>query len=335
MRRAYSRSLAHIFPTPAVSTWLQDRFDLVASKAVPTETDIFVGWSSFSERALNSASSYGAVTIVERGSSHIEFQRDLLADEYRRLGIDPAPHVPPPAIVEKELREYEIADFISVPSNFARRTFLERGFPPEKIIQVPYGVDISALDPPLPSDGIFRVLQVGGLTPRKGVQYLLEAWSGLSLPGAELWLVGSISDEIRPTLSRYAGSFRHFEPVRQAELHHFYERASVFALCSIEEGMAMVIPQAMASGLPVICTENTGAADLIDDGREGFVIPTRDVKVIRECIVRLFEDSQLRSRMAEAARAKVEAAGTWDHYGARIFAEYERVLATVDGAAQR
>src|SRR5829696_8072533 len=94
---------------------VSDLFDLHASRGVLEDTDIFVGFSSFSLHSLSRAKRLGAKTIVERGSSHMLHQRDILLEEYGRFGLKA--RVAHPKIVEKELAEYADADYISIPSH--------------------------------------------------------------------------------------------------------------------------------------------------------------------------------------------------------------------------
>jgi glycosyltransferase involved in cell wall biosynthesis len=304
--------------------FLHEMFDRDASRHIPSDTDVYVGWSSFSERGLLRARQGGAVTVIERGSAHIETQRDLLTEEYEQFGL--RPELPHPSIVEKEKREYELADYISVPSGFAKRTFLDHGYSESKLLHVPYGVDLENFSPLPRSDDVFRVVYAGSMSLRKGVPYLLQAFAELRLPGAELWLIGPVRPEIVPFLQRYEGTFRYFGRVPQAQLSWYYSQGSVFALCSIEEGMAMVLPQAMACGLPVICTTNTGGEDLVADGQEGFVIPIRDLPILKERLLNLYQDEDRRLAMGQAALRQVRAGFTWDDYGERVAERYQDIL---------
>jgi len=307
--------------------WLHDRFDKSAWKHIPEDSDVYVGWSSFSERGLLRAKEIGAVAIVERGSSHIEYQNEILKEEYELHGLKP--NLPHPRIIEKEKREYDIADYISVPSEFVRRSFLSRGFSEAKLIKVPYGVDLKLFPQFQKRDKIFRVIYVGGMTLRKGVHYLLRAFSELSLPDAELWLIGGKTNEIDPFFSRYRGCFRYFSQVPQMKLHEYYSQGSVFAICSIEEGLAMVQPQAMSCGLPLICTTNTGGEDLITEEEEGYVLPIRNVDAIKDKILYLYKNQDICREMGQAARLAVQNGFTWDNYGNRIISKYKEILEKV------
>ena len=104
-----------------------------------------------------------------------------------------------PKVVERELTEYQEADFIAIPSQFVKETFLHQGIAEEKLIQVPFGVDLTHFYPVPKEDNIFqnhslRRTQSSG----KGSITCLQAFAELNLPGAELWLIGSMTDEIKP-----------------------------------------------------------------------------------------------------------------------------------------
>jgi glycosyltransferase involved in cell wall biosynthesis len=220
-----------------------------------------------------------------------------------------------------------VCDYIAIPSLFVRRTFLERGVPQKKLIHVPYGVDLSSFRQIPKTDDVFRVVFAGGMTFRKGVHYLLAAFSELRLPNSELLLIGGFNDEMEGFFKKYKGSFKWVGAVPQRELYRYYSQGSVFVLPSIEEGLAMVQPQAMACGLPVICTTNTGGEDIIRDGIDGFVMPIRDIEVLKEKLSYLYEHRDVCRAMGESAKQRVSTGFSWDDYGAKIVAEYERVLA--------
>ena len=267
---------------------------------------------------------YGALTVCDRGSSHILFQDQILAEEYARWGV---PYRPiNPGVVERELGEYEICDLIAVPSEFVRRTFVEKGVPEKKLMKLPFGVDLDLFRPVPKEDWVFRVIYVGNITLRKGLPYLLEAIAAPGLPPLELWLIGSIDPDVRPLLAKYRERYRHLGVIPRPELYKYYSQGSVFVIASIEEGLALVQAQAMACGLPVIATTNTGAEDLFSDGVEGFIVPIRSPEAIREKIVYLYEHPVEREQMAEAARRRALSWGGWDRYGEKAAATYRERL---------
>jgi glycosyltransferase involved in cell wall biosynthesis len=292
----------------------------VASAMEPCR--IFHFLSSFGTRSHAEARRrFAAVTICDRGSSHIVYQDALLREEFARWkqpyqAIDPR-------VIERELAEYASADYILVPSAFCERSFVECGVPPSKLRRAPYGTDLSLFRPEPKNDAKFRVIYVGALTLQKGIPYLLEAAAKLK-GRLELQLIGPVSDEVRPFLAKYESAFQYLGVKPRTELRRYYSQASVFVIASIQEGLALVMAQAMACGLPVIATENTGARELFDDGVEGFIVPIRSAQAIQERIELLLGNPELRERMSAAALRRVQSMGGWTSYGnavERLYAE--------------
>lgn len=298
-----------------------DRF---AARCLPESADLFVGWAGASLESLREARRRGMRVICERGSAHIREQIRILEDEYASVGL--TFREADPRTVERELREYEEADHVAVPSRFVKNSFLARGYPESKLIHVPYGFDPRWFTPQPQTDRTFRAVHCGSLSLRKGVHYLLRAFWELKLPDAELWLIGRPDPEIRPFLARYRSDsiiLRGYFP--RHELARELARASVFCLASVEEGLAMVILEAMACGLPAIVSENTGGGDVVESGREGWVVPIRDVEALKDRLRWCYEHRDEAAQMGARARQKVLERFTWGHYGAAIYAQYQRV----------
>jgi glycosyltransferase involved in cell wall biosynthesis len=298
-----------------------EQFDRSVTNSLSPGFDLFVGWSGCNLWSLHRAKELGAKTVIERGSSHMHYQTEILKEEYERWGLKfTETH---PGIYEREIKSYADADKITVPSLFAKRTFLEEGIPESKLIHVPYGTSLTEFYPAPKEDDIFRVIHCGGINLRKGVQYLLQAFYELNLPKAELWLVGSIAPEIEPFLVKYQSDriiLKGTYPQKQLRL--LYSQCSVFCLASIEDGFGMVIPQAMACGLPVIHTTNTGGEDIVRDGIDGFCIPIRAVEALKEKILFFYENPDLRDEMGRNALKQAVKALTWDVYGEKITKAY-------------
>ncbi len=299
-------------------------YDSRAARALRPGADLFVGWSGSSLKSLRRAKALGMIGVIERGSSHMLYQQKILNEEFALLGKRYS--TTHPKAVEQELVEYEEADAIVTPSSFARRSFLAQGVPQQKLITVPYGADLSAFRPVPKEDDKFRVIFCGGLTIQKGVHYLLQAFSELRLPNAELWLVGNVAPEIQPFLERYrrADIIAHGAKP-QSKLLWYYGQGSIFCLPSLQDGFGMVILQAMACGLPAICSTNTAGEDVIREGIDGFVVPIRDVSALKEKILWAYDHRSQCLEMGRAARERVSRGLTWDDYGDRILTAYRRL----------
>lgn len=280
--------------------------------------DVLLALSGSGLRSGRHAQALGGIHICDRGSTHIRVQDQLLHEEYGRYGVI-WPGIDPRTIAKEEA-EYEQADWISIPSQFCYDSFVAQGIAPSKLLKIPYGARLERFWPSVqqqPADGEdFRVLFVGCAGPRKGFLDLLKAFSLLNHPRKRLVLIGSISPEAKALLeSADQSSIELLGSVDNAQLREHYSRASVFVLPSIEEGLAMVIGEAMACGCPVIASTNTGASELITNGVDGFIVPIRSPELIAERLQLLADDPELRQGMGHAALARVQQLGGWDAYG--------------------
>ncbi len=276
-----------------------------AHRLVPA--DIFHVWHNHGLRSLKKAKALGMVTVVQRASTHPLWQARILREEYARWGLKF--HIPP-ASLRRGIAEIDLADYVLIPSEFVRTTFLEEGFPPEKLLLVPFGVDTARFRPSKKAiSHPFRLLFVGQVSIRKGLPYLLEAWQRLSWRDAELWIVGRPSAESAPVMNRYRALPGVHWKGHVSDPVSLFQQADVFVFPTVEEGSALVTYEALACGLPVVTTPNAGS--VVRDGVEGFIVPIRDVDALAGALERLRGDERLRREMSKAARTRAEAF-TWE-----------------------
>lgn len=295
--------------------------DYVTSKVINKNgCNVFHGWNNQALRSIKSAKKIGAKTILECGSTHRFFRERILEEEYKRHGI-PVKKIPEYAR-NASLEELGLADFIFLPSLFAKKTFIDAGIKQEKLFVINRAVDLERYKPAQKNDERFRVLFVGGISLRKGVQYLLEAWKKLDTKNAELVLVGGIDEELKPIISKYSDMkniiFKGFlkDPLAA------YNEAAIFVFPSIEEGSAKVTYEAMAMGLPVITTENSGS--MVRDGIDGFIIPIRNSGAIKDKINYFFENRHEIEKMGMAARENIKQY-SWQRYRDILIVTYRKV----------
>jgi len=298
----YDRSnwLAHL------QTILFDRW--VARHLEPA--DVFLAWYKCGLHSMQRTKSMGMLSVGQWGSVHPRYQYESLAEEFARWGIR---RRMPSAVLARALAEIERADYLICTTEFTKVTFREQGVPEAKLLMLGNGVDVEHFQPmrdaaPHP----FRVLFVGQVGFRKGIPYLLEAWRQLSWRDGELWLAGNVDPEIRPLLARFVDlpgvRFLGYvpDPVR------LYQGADVFVFPSLQEGSAKVNFEALACGLPVVTTANSGS--VARDGVEGLLVPIRDPRALADALERLRSQERLRGEMGAAARARAESF-TWERHG--------------------
>lgn len=259
----------------------------------------------------------GGIFICDRGSTHQRYQERVVSEEYARWGVDRAV-----SDIRDTLREEEIyaqADMITVPSQVAKNSFLEMGVAASKLEVIPYGVRLEAFYQTLrPAPERFDVLFAGGVSLRKGVPYLLQAFAEFANPAKRLRIAGNITSDIKSVLPRLPlENVEFLGSVSQDRLRELMSESRVMVLPSVEEGFSLVISQAMACGCPVICTEATGAAETVRNGENGWLVPARSPEAIVACFQELAGTAGLRERMAESCLGTVRGLGGWRSYGDR------------------
>jgi glycosyltransferase involved in cell wall biosynthesis len=243
---------------------------------------------------------------------HVRVQQRIMTEELSRLGLAVTGFHP--REVARRVREYERADAILCPSHFVKDSFVSEGFPADRVHVVPYGIPKPESSVPArpPGGDVFRILYVGQLSPRKGVRYLLEAFAQLKHPRKELVLVGPRSTPSGLEGAMIPDGVRFTGVLKGDDLARAYREASVFVLPTVEEGLALVLGEALSHGTPVIATVNSGGADLFRDGDEGFLVPIRDPAALADRMQLLADDPALRERMSQAALERMKSLGGWE-----------------------
>lgn len=303
-------------------------FDQVTGRKISRwNPDIHHGFACYSYDTFDRLKKNNPNTrlVLDRASPHMRFKQNLLAREFKKMKV---PFIPEPEFsVKRQLAEYEKAEKILILSSFVRNSFVSSGVDEEKLVQVPYGVKYPA-EVPEKKDDVFRVLCVGGYAYRKGVPYLIQAFSELNLENSELLLVGRIKHEVQPFIDKYVqkgANIRLIARIPHEEIGATYANASVYCMPSISDGWGLVVTEAMSYGVPPVVSENTGAKDAISSGKSGFVIPTGDVKAIKAKLQYFYDNPQEIRRMGQRARA-VAKKYNWDLYGDRIHSFYKKMM---------
>jgi glycosyltransferase involved in cell wall biosynthesis len=272
--------------------------------------DLFIAMSGiYLEAARFAKRRFGAAIWLERGSQHILSQDEILA------GI-PGASRPSSLTIDRELAGYALADRIAIPSLHVEESFRRDPAAHAKLFRNPYGVDLTMF-PSVKrrnSGGDFTLLFVGSWSLRKGCDLLESAIKQIS--GTRLIHVGTISDLAFP---KDDARFVHRGAVPQTELRHFYADADAFVLASREDGFAMVLPQALASGLPVICTDRTGGPDLAHTpalAKRITIIPHGDLSSLAAAVVELVQRRKTGMQLPPLIDSDCETL-SWKAYGRR------------------
>jgi glycosyltransferase involved in cell wall biosynthesis len=306
----------------AAARWRTRRFDRVVAKAVechrPEAALVFSDVGT--EHALPACRGLGIPSILSMVHGDVREERAVLEHEAAeapdffpiylgdgRLDLDQLDW-----LHERRLRDIERADRILVPSDHIADTLAHHGTPRDRISVIPYAADTSRFRPlPEKRHGeTCTFLFAGGITQRKGIKYLLEAWRQIRRPGWKLQLLGALPSNLGPLVD-YLGEVEHLGRVAHSEMPARMAAADVFVFPSLFEGSAVVTYEALACGLPSLVTPESGS--VVRDGVEGFIVASRDVEALAISMERLGTDLGLRASMALAARRRAEAYD-WSRY---------------------
>jgi len=215
------------------------------------------------------------------------------------------PQVPlpsPAAFRERRRHEWELADAILVNSTWSRQALIEQGVPAAKLHTVPLVFEPAAHPESHPErrrNAPFRVLFLGQVILRKGIQYLLGAAKDLGAAPVEFLVAGpvGISDE---AIASFPENVTFLGPIPRTEVSRLYRRSDVFLLPTLSDGFALTQLEAMSYGLPVLATPNCG--DVVRDGENGFVLEPFSSDSIVQAITRLLESPAQLPHLAACAR---------------------------------
>ncbi len=281
------------------------------------EANLLLGAASSSLASGKAAQRQGATFVLDRACPDIRVQQQMMVEEARKAGG--AFRTSSQWFLERQVEEYETADFILSPSDYSRRSYPEH-LRKKAVLAPLYGRSKTSPRVPRPAGSKFVLGVVGGHPLRKGYLYLLQAWKDLALPNAELRI--RASDEIHsyPVLHQLLSELPSVTMLGYVpDMSGFYAGCDAFILPSVDDGFGMALFEAMANGVPSIATRNCGASELLVPDRDCLLIDAFSVEQIKEAVLRLYESAALRAQLevdGPAAIASMQEGGN-----ARLYEE--------------
>jgi glycosyltransferase involved in cell wall biosynthesis len=293
-----------------------------------------MGWGATTHHVFSEAANRGIRRILGMISPHdVHFAR-VSASEARRFPDLFPTHAGLRDRVYRKLARFD-AEYLKVPNDLAQLVVANSRFSVRTLREAGYQTPVEVI--PLGIDGArtttlsrranepFRFLFAGTVSPLKGAHHLIEAWNGLAPPSDfELVLAGEwqLPESWRRRLSP---RIRALGRIPRAELESWYEKSSVLVLPSLGDGFGAVVLEALAYGLPVVTTDATGAAEILD-ASTGWVVPAGN----REALVETLRSIVIDPHAVEAMRAPArETAGkySWSRFRERLQGAIVRFMA--------
>lgn len=309
---------------------LHDRIVARRLRRFPGQIDIIHLWPLAASETARTAAQMGIPTVLERPNAHTAFAYQVVEEECRRLGIALPPgheHAFNPEKLAREEEEYQLTDYLLCPSDFVAKTFVDRGFPPSKLLRHSYGMDPQVFYPQAQEDRSIRpftMVFVGVCAVRKGLHFALESWlkspacqSGRFLIAGDF--IPAYEEKLRPLLSHKSIQvLGHRNDV--AEL---MRNSDVLVLPTLEEGSALVTSEARASGCVLLVSEASGA--ICRHGENALVHRVGDVETLTSQITQLHADPSLLNRLRATSLSTIDQI-TWSAAGRRLYDLYCEII---------
>jgi glycosyltransferase involved in cell wall biosynthesis len=296
--------LTHI-RTPLVLDEFDSTFFDHWTAKVLKDCDLLLGASTSSLACGKAAQRLGATFVLDRACPDIRVQQDVMAEEAKKVEGEFRRNSP--WFIERQVEEYETADFILSPSDYSRRSFPEHLR--KKIVLAPlYGRSKVSPRAAKPLGSTFVLGCVGGQPLRKGYLYLLQAWKELALPNATLKIRTGDAIYRYPLLKQLMSELTNVELVSYVpDISTFYAECDAFILPSVDDGFGMALFEAVANGVPSVATRNCGASELLVAERDCLLIDAFSTQQIKDAVLRLYESKDLRERLSTNGPVAVEA----------------------------
>jgi glycosyltransferase involved in cell wall biosynthesis len=319
LRVLSARKLSPIL-TDKIWEWSELSFDKwVASQLKPGLSAIHT-YEHAALATLKRAKQLGIVSFYEQPSQHHAFFSAIVQEQiekYPQFNTGQINLLRDAKSVKRNARrdeELNTCDFIICNSTFTKSTLITAGINEEKIITIPYGFpDTTPLVKAEQSSDKVIFMNAGSQNLRKGIHLLYEAWKACNFgEETELWMIGK-NQLPAHFLKNLPGNIKFIPNIPRSELMDLYAKANVFVLPTLADGFGMVISEAMSRGVPVITTSSSGGPDIIDNGKNGIIIPPNDIEAIASSLKWCVNNKPLLADMGKNAH-QTAAAYPWSMF---------------------
>lgn len=267
--------------------------------------------------------------ILERGSMYptLFFQ---LSQKARREAGYPATDKLPPEILD-EMEKTKLADYVLAGSQMVRQSYIDYGFPADKVFDCSYGIDISAFPfaKRLPAvNRPIRIGVVGVIGFRKGLFRIIRIgeWASRRGQPVEIHFAGPIQDtESNEMFAKSQVNFHLHGTIKGKQLIAFLNSCDLYLLPSYEEGLPFSVLEAMSTGLGAIISNDTGAREAIEDGISGINLSSFYDDEFDTKLLPILRSPDGIMEMGYAARKRIENLYTLDHYLLRLSSALEQI----------
>ncbi|MFX0195390.1 MAG: glycosyltransferase family 4 protein [Candidatus Hodarchaeota archaeon] len=234
------------------------------------------------------------------------------------------------------------ADRVHVVSTDLKKKIVSFDYSPDNIHLVPNGVDFSRFSPRINGRNVRKhykidgpiILSVSRLVPKNGLDTLIQAFKIVKETYHDTYLMIVGEGYLKSQLERMVKKLNlenntiFVGYVRHDLIHHFYAAADIFVRTPVDEGFGIVFIEAMASGVPVVATNVGGITDIIQNKKNGILIPPNDPYKLAEVLNRLLQNEQMRKKLGYSGRDSCQDKYNWDSICSSIMKIYKIILSS-------
>lgn len=318
------RRIAHRMPDPSARIDFTHRaegwFDAWAAQQLPKGLNAVVCYESGALRTFESAKSRGVTTILDAASFHYAWQ-----DQFYNPVESEDVHA---RINQRKDREIALTDHMLTVSELARQSYIEAGVPPERVTSVPMGASLDAFQPVIerPTEAPFTFIFAGHAGERKGIDVLLDASEQLHRQAVphRIQVAGGCDADVKGRLEQ-APTVEQMGYLGRDALASAFQRADCLVLPSRHDSFGRVVVEAMATGTPVLLSENVGAKEVVAENENGWVVRAEDAEALARQMRWCIEHRDHVGAMREQAAATAQQY-SWDAYRTRVVRVIEQIL---------
>lgn len=255
-------------------------------------------------------------TVLYSTGAHPEFTKNNISKNNKY-------HI---KMLNRFLKSIELSDYIIVQSDFVKNLYIKNGFSKNKIFILPGAIKTN-IQKLIKNKKIFpkkiTYLYVGNIYEAKGINYLLKAWGDADIKNAELILCGEINKTMKTKINYYVKKHKNIILTGFKNPIPFYKKSSVFVFPSLSEGMARVNLEAMAMGLPVITTKESGSP--VKNNKSGFIIPAKNSSALKEKMLYFYNNKNEIKKMGKNARKTVQNY-TWNNFSDNFYKIIKKII---------
>lgn len=310
-----------------MTCYLGDIFGVkIAKYAINNDINIIITYDTFSEKCYEYIDRYAKkriIKVMDASAANLSYQKGIFEKDMKcspEFATKLKQEISYTLNDERQnyyIDEAKRSDYIIAASEFSKKSYISVGVPEENVFVCPYGMNsLNYEERHISKSDELVFTFMGGTRQAKGLSYVLEAFTRLSNKNTRLNIVGkdNLAQDIK---KKYRGNIEYWGQQLHSKIPEILSETDILLFPSLSDGFGFAAAEGMAAGCPVIASENSGIADLIENGINGFVIPTHSTVALYEKMLWFVDNREKIQTMSDNAVSTIKKM-TWEQYNQKI-----------------